>query len=62
MKTPKWGLFLALATPDEVIVENLSQPRDKVIDSAVIKSLELLKKEKCAIILLVYRFIFFSLH
>jgi nicotinamide-nucleotide amidase len=56
------GTVFNLATPDEVIVENISQPRDKVIDSAVIKSLELLKKEKCALILLVYRFIFFSLH
>jgi nicotinamide-nucleotide amidase len=40
-------VFIALATPNEVIVEkyNFGQPRDKVIDSAVIKSLELLKRE-----------------
>lgn len=40
-------VFIALATPDDVIVEkyNFGQPRDKVIDSAVIKSLELLKRE-----------------
>jgi nicotinamide-nucleotide amidase len=46
-------VFIALATPDEVIVEkyNFGQPRDKVIDSAVIKSLELLKKEIFKIVL-----------
>lgn len=40
-------VFIALATPSEVIVEefNFGQPRDKVIDRAVIKSLELLQKE-----------------
>ena len=46
-------VFIALATPDDVIVEkyNFGQPRDKVIDSAVIKSLELLKKEIFKIVL-----------
>jgi nicotinamide-nucleotide amidase len=46
-------VFIALATPDEVIVEkyNFGQPRDKVIDSAVIKSLEILKKEIFKIVL-----------
>jgi nicotinamide mononucleotide (NMN) deamidase PncC len=46
MITPKSTVFIALATPNEVIVEkyNFGQPRDKVIDSAVIKSLELLKR------------------
>jgi nicotinamide-nucleotide amidase len=40
-------VFIALATPTEVIVEkfNFGQPRDKVIDRTVIKSLELLQKE-----------------
>ncbi|MFV8269770.1 CinA family nicotinamide mononucleotide deamidase-related protein [Flavobacterium sp. GT2N3] len=40
-------VFIALATPSEVIVEefNFGQPREKVIDRAVIKSLELLRKE-----------------
>lgn len=38
---------IALATPNAVIVEefNFGQPREKVIDRAVIKSLELLQKE-----------------
>jgi nicotinamide-nucleotide amidase len=38
---------IALATPNGVIVEefNFGQPREKVIDRAVIKSLELLQKE-----------------
>ncbi|MFV8325510.1 CinA family nicotinamide mononucleotide deamidase-related protein [Flavobacterium sp. ZS1P14] len=41
------SVFIALATPSEVIVEefNFGQPREKVIDRAVIKSLELLQKE-----------------
>lgn len=41
------AVFIALATPNEVIVEeyNFGQPREKVIDRAVIKSLELLRKE-----------------
>ncbi|MDI5887900.1 competence/damage-inducible protein A [Flavobacterium yafengii] len=41
------AVFIALATPSEVIVEefNFGQPREKVIDRAVIKSLELLQKE-----------------
>jgi nicotinamide-nucleotide amidase len=41
------SVFIALATPNEVIVEefNFGQPREKVIDRAVIKSLEILKKE-----------------
>ena len=40
-------VFIALATPNEVIVEeyNFGQPREKVIDRAVVKSLELLQKE-----------------
>lgn len=40
-------VFIALATPNEVIVEefNFGQPREKVIDRAVIKSLEMLQKE-----------------
>ena len=40
-------VFIALATPKEVIVEefNFGQPREKVIDRAVIKSLEMLRKE-----------------
>jgi nicotinamide-nucleotide amidase len=40
-------VFIALATPSEVIVEefNFGQPREKVIDRAVIKSLEILQKE-----------------
>jgi nicotinamide-nucleotide amidase len=41
------NVFIALATPNEVIVEefNFGQSREKVIDRAVIKSLELLRKE-----------------
>ena len=41
------SVFIALATPNEVIVEehNFGQPREKVIDRAVFKSLELLRKE-----------------
>ncbi|MFA9191734.1 CinA family nicotinamide mononucleotide deamidase-related protein [Flavobacterium sp. FZUC8N2.13] len=41
------SVFIALATPNEVIVEefNFGQPRERVIDRAVIKSLEILKKE-----------------
>jgi nicotinamide-nucleotide amidase len=41
------SVFIALATPNEVIVEefNFGQPREKVIDRAVIKSLEIVKKE-----------------
>ena len=40
-------VFIALATPNEVIVEefNFGQPREKVIDRAVIKSMEILRKE-----------------
>jgi nicotinamide-nucleotide amidase len=40
-------VFIAIATPNEVIVEefNFGQPREKVIDRAVIKSLEMLQKE-----------------
>ncbi|MGG7034565.1 MAG: competence/damage-inducible protein A [Flavobacterium sp.] len=40
-------VFIALATPDEVFVEeyNFGQPREKVIDRAVNKSFELLLKE-----------------
>ncbi|CAD0008890.1 CinA family nicotinamide mononucleotide deamidase-related protein [Flavobacterium chungangense] len=41
------AVFIALATPNEVIVEefNFGQPREKVIDRATIKSLEILQKE-----------------
>ena len=41
------SVFIALATPNEVIVEefNFGQPREKVIDRAMIKSLEMLRKE-----------------
>jgi nicotinamide-nucleotide amidase len=40
-------VFIALATPNEVVVEefNFGQPREKVIDRAVNKALELLQKE-----------------
>ncbi len=40
-------VFIALATPNNVIVEkfNFGQPREKVIDRAVIKGLEMLQKE-----------------
>ena len=40
-------VFIALATPTNLIVEefNFGQPREKVIDRTVIKSLELLQKE-----------------
>jgi nicotinamide-nucleotide amidase len=41
------SVFIALATPNEVVVEefNFGQPRDKVIDRAVVKGLEMLRKE-----------------
>lgn len=41
------SVFIALATPSGVIVEgfNFGQPREKVIDRAVTKSLEMLQKE-----------------
>jgi nicotinamide-nucleotide amidase len=41
------AVFIALATPDGIIVEefNFGQPREKVIDRATIKSLEMLQKE-----------------
>ncbi len=41
------AVFIALATPNTIIVEefNFGQPREKVIDRAVIKSLEMLRKE-----------------
>jgi nicotinamide-nucleotide amidase len=41
------AVFIALATPNEVIVEefNFGQPREKVIDRATTKSLEMLRKE-----------------
>ncbi|KAF2332524.1 CinA family nicotinamide mononucleotide deamidase-related protein [Flavobacterium daemonense] len=41
------AVFIALATPDDIIVEefNFGQPREKVIDRASIKSLEVLQKE-----------------
>jgi nicotinamide-nucleotide amidase len=40
-------VFIALATPNEVIVEefNFGQPREKVIDRAVNKSFEILQKQ-----------------
>ncbi|GIZ10025.1 CinA family nicotinamide mononucleotide deamidase-related protein [Flavobacterium sp. UMI-01] len=40
-------VFIALATPEGVVVEefNFGQPREKVIDRAVYKSLEMLQKE-----------------
>ncbi len=40
-------VFIALATPDEVFVEefNFGQPREKVIDRAVNKAFEMLQKE-----------------
>ncbi len=40
-------VFIALATPNEVLIEefNFGQPREKVIDRAVVKSLEMLRKE-----------------
>lgn len=40
-------VFIALATPDGVITEefNFGQPREKVIDRATVKSLEILQKE-----------------
>jgi nicotinamide-nucleotide amidase len=40
-------VFIALATPNEVIIEefNFGQPRDKVIDRAAVKSLEMVRKE-----------------
>lgn len=41
------AVFIALATPTGIIVEefNFGQPREKVIDRATIKSLEILQKE-----------------
>lgn len=41
------SVFIALATPNEVIVEefNFGQPREKVVDRAVKKCLEMLRKE-----------------
>lgn len=40
-------VFIAIATPENVFVEefNFGQPREKVIDRAVIKAMELLQKE-----------------
>ncbi|SHM45420.1 competence/damage-inducible protein A [Flavobacterium xinjiangense] len=40
-------VFIALATPNDIIVEefNFGQPREKVIDRTVMKSLEILQKE-----------------
>lgn len=40
-------VFIALATPQDVVIQefNFGQPRDKVIDRAVNKSLEMLQKE-----------------
>jgi nicotinamide-nucleotide amidase len=44
---PVGVVFIALATPENVHVEefNFGQPREKVIDRAVNKSLEMLRKE-----------------
>ncbi|MBF2707555.1 competence/damage-inducible protein A [Flavobacterium soyangense] len=41
------SVFIALATPNEVIIEefNFGQPREKVVDRTVMKSLEMLRKE-----------------
>lgn len=41
------SVFIALATPKEVIVEefNFGQPREKVIDRTVVKSMEIVRKE-----------------
>lgn len=40
-------VFIALATPQEVVVErfNFGQPREKVVDRASVKALEMLQKE-----------------
>lgn len=40
-------VFIALATPNTVIIEecNFGQPREKVVDRAMVKSLEMLRKE-----------------
>ncbi|MCZ8169638.1 MAG: CinA family nicotinamide mononucleotide deamidase-related protein [Flavobacterium sp.] len=40
-------VFIALATPQEVVVErfNFGQPREKVVDRATVKALEMLQKE-----------------
>ncbi|NDP28631.1 MAG: competence/damage-inducible protein A [Flavobacterium sp.] len=40
-------VFIALATPNEILIEefNFGQPREKVIDRTVMKSLEMLRKE-----------------
>jgi nicotinamide-nucleotide amidase len=40
-------VFIALATPQEVVVECFSfgQPREKVVDRATVKALEMLQKE-----------------
>lgn len=40
-------VFIAIATPNNIIVEefNFGQPREKVIDRAVIKSLEMIREE-----------------
>ncbi len=40
-------VFIALATPNDVVVEgfNFGQPREKVIDRTVIQSLQILRKE-----------------
>jgi nicotinamide-nucleotide amidase len=40
-------VFIAVATPQDVVIQefNFGQPRDKVIDRAVNKSLEMVQKE-----------------
>ena len=47
LKAELGTVFIALATPNEVIIEefNFGQPREKVIDRTVTKSLEMLRKE-----------------
>jgi nicotinamide-nucleotide amidase len=44
---PVGVVFIAVATPDGVVEEkfNFGQPREKVIDRSVNKSLEMLRKE-----------------
>ena len=47
LKAELGTVFIALATPNDIIVQefNFGQPREKVIDRTVIKSLEILQKE-----------------
>jgi nicotinamide-nucleotide amidase len=61
----KLGPFTHNCNTNEIIVEefNFGQPREKVIDRAVYKSLEMLTKEilKNVVNFLFHRFIFLSL-